>query len=281
MKKVLSVMLALAMVFAMNITTFAATDMAAPVLGEVEKQDDGTYKLAITVNGSLDEFDYGLAYNSSEVTIKSVKWGTDFAAEYSDLSGTSAKYDFGVDTGKGTYVVFGGTVAKTDGSSYTFNGEVGYITFELKGDSAQFAVVKNSAKFADTYGEVLTATSAAKDSSAVNKNFEPSAPTPTPAPETPAPTTDTPGTQTPETQAPETQAPGTSENPNASAAPTVAPTTGATTTKAPTATSATTATTNTSKSAKTGDTANVVLPIVAICAAAAAVVVASKKKVEE
>lgn len=294
MKRVLSVMLASAMALSMNVITFAADNkedivMATPKISTA-LNDDGTLTVSVGATGNMSMFDFGIAYDNSKLEVLKVTdemtgelvpaldWDSAFNLNYSKYTGALAANDFG------TYVVFGGTCSN-DKFSLKDNATVATVKFKVIGDAkkADLAVVQNSAKFQEKYGVAFTVSSAVEKAGVTKTEVSLVADTPT-APPTDAPT-DGP------TAAP-TDAPTAAPSGNPTNAPTAAPSgnptkapsdKGATTAPKTTATSAPKAAAkgNTSKSAKTGDAANVVLPIVAICAAAAAVVVASKKKVEE
>ena len=293
MKRVLSVMLASAMALSMNVITFAADNkedivMATPKISTA-LNDDGTLTVSVGATGNMSMFDFGIAYDNSKLEVLKVTdemtgelvpaldWDSAFNLNYSKYTGALAANDFG------TYVVFGGTCSN-DKFSLKDNATVATVKFKVIGDAkkADLAVVQNSAKFQEKYGVAFTVSSAVEKAGVTKTEVSLVADTPT------APPTDTPTalpTDTPTAQP--TDAPTAAPSGNPTKAPTAAPS--GNPTKAPTAAPKTTATSapkaaakgNTSKSAKTGDAANVVLPIVAICAAAAAVVVASKKKVEE
>ena len=274
-------MLASAMALSMNVITFAADNkedivMATPKISTA-LNDDGTLTVSVGATGNMSMFDFGIAYDNSKLEVLKVTdemtgelvpaldWDSAFNLNYSKYTGALAANDFG------TYVVFGGTCSN-DKFSLKDNATVATVKFKVIGDAkkADLAVVQNSAKFQEKYGVAFTVSSAVEKAGVTKTEVSLVADTPT------APPTDTPTalpTDTPTAQP--TDAPTAAPSGNPTKAPTAAPKT--TATSAPKAA----AKGNTSKSAKTGDAANVVLPIVAICAAAAAVVVASKKKVEE
>lgn len=246
-KRVLSVVLALAMVFAMSIMVVAEESDASPACTFDAVKDGDQITVTLYSEGAdMATFAYGIAYDKEKLDVvmnaddEAVTWGP---------AGSVKMADGGIAI-TGSYVTIGGTHSK-DTFPTTKGDVIASVTFKMKGDDM---------------GQIFVGADPATD-------FAPSAPgtateikeedvkTPAPAPSeeaTPAPSEEVPASATPEQSA---------------VAPTQAPTSAAPAqSKAPTATT---------KAPKTADTASVVIPVVAIVAAAAAVVVVSKKRVEE
>lgn len=250
-KRVLSVVLALAMVFAMSIMVSAATTPMCKVVTE-KSADGSTIKVTLLGTGeNLAKFDYGVAYNNKALEVvpsedeEAVTWGD-----------RMLKIAMKTCNDQGDYVVLGGTHS---GDKFTVDADavIATVTFKVTdaaaADASNITVVADSAVLVDGKVDFEKATGAAitpvKEIVAPTQApVESQAPVETQAPVDGQQTPDqqTPGQQTPATKAPTTQAP-----------------------------------TSTTKAPKTADTASVVVPVVAIVAAAAAVVVVSKKRVEE
>ena len=262
-KKIIASALAAAMVMASSVMVFAddASGSAVDASGSAAKPAyeeltpckvsatqtvaDGVVTVTVNVDGDVSLFDFGIAYDASEVTYKSYKKDAAFGEAYDAANGIMAASN-NTDL---SYVVIGGT-----SDELTYKGTAFTVTFETKVDAPKISVVKDSKAVLDAY-TAAGATGSFTEFLATDP-FDGKGPEETPV-ELPKKDDEKPADPTP--TAPATTAP-------------------ATTAPATTAPAATTAAAK--KSPKTGD-AGVVLPIVAICGAAAAVAVASKKKVED
>ena len=277
-KKIIASALALAMTVAGSVVTFADTEMPKPEGSAVISEDSSSITVTVSASGDfVAGFDYGVAYDSEKVAIKSLALSDEFKAFLEKNSGINQS----ANNAALSYVVIGGVVSDTDpltgaANDTNYSGVVGSVTFTVKegvdATTAQFAVVSDSATIAK---EQLAEGQNMLQFAQEKEDIAPIVPS-TPAPvETEAPATTT-------APADETEAPATTTAPAATTttAPADVKPSEAAKTTAPAKTTAAAPAATTKTSPKTGD-AGVVLPIVAICGAAAAVAVASKKKVED
>lgn len=274
-KRVLSVVLALAMVFAMNIMVAAATP--EPIFTVTQK--DGIVTVTITAKAGENYalIDYGVAYDTSKAEVVMNEDGE--VATWGDKVAKYSMKDCGIVDE--TYVTLGAT-HKNDVNELADGDVIATIQFKAKdgADAGKFTVVADSAsqefsadgKVNGDDSKAVEPVVVADPTPTPEASVTPEAVSPAPEASAPAGDVDVPTnggtTNGGTTNGGSDNVPGTNSDAAASKAPAASA-------------SAQTTDGNTVKAAKTADTASVVIPVVAICAAAAAVVVASKKRVED
>ncbi len=154
MKKVLSVVLALAMVFSMSIMVSAATTAeGTATVAEV----DGKLVVTVAAKGDLAQYDFGVGYDADKVTYESVNLTSDFMMAYVGGGGITANDNIA----DKNYVVIGGTTK----AAFDWDGDIATVTFALKdgvnAEDVEFAVAPDSAALNDAGVAIKDATGAA------------------------------------------------------------------------------------------------------------------------
>ncbi len=124
-----------------------------PCSAYVVNNEDGTVTLMVDVDGSVNSFDYGVAFSPAEAKVTDFGFTEEFLHSHGKNGGTALDHYF--EEGErispsARYIVFGGMASR----EAVYQGDMAYVTFALTGQEATVAVIERSADY-DNADQIL------------------------------------------------------------------------------------------------------------------------------